>query len=83
MEVEPPLEASGKRNWRSIMSTHDEFPCHCLLQIWWYPERSNLVLIWDCGELHGFTRLITAHNDSDSGSYDGDTMAGSSCEREQ
>ena len=28
MEVEPLLEASGKRNWRSIMSTHDEFPCH-------------------------------------------------------
>ena len=51
MEVELLLEASGKRNWRSIMSTHDEFPCHCLLQTWWYPGRSNLVLIWDCGEL--------------------------------
>ena len=33
--------------------------------------------------LHGLTRLITAHNGGDSGSYDGDTMAGSSCEREQ
>ena len=32
MEVEPLLEASGKRNWRSIMLTHGEFPCHCLLQ---------------------------------------------------
>ena len=51
MEVEPQLEASGKRNWRSIMLTHDEFPCHCLLQTWWYPGRSNLVLIWDCGEM--------------------------------
>ena len=51
MEVEPLLEASGKRNWRGIMSTHDECPCHCLLQTWWYPGRSNLVLIWDCGEL--------------------------------
>ena len=51
IEVKPLLEASRKRNWRSIMSTHDEFPCHCLLQTWWYPERSNLVLIWDCGEL--------------------------------
>ena len=51
MEVEPLLEAWGKRNWRSIMSTHDEFPCYCLLQTWWYPGRSNLVLIWDCGEL--------------------------------
>ena len=51
MEVEPLLEASGKRNWRSIMLTHDEFPCHCLLQTWWYPKRSNLVLIWDSGEL--------------------------------
>ena len=64
MEVEPLLEASGKRNWRSIMSTHDEFPCHCLLQTWWYPGRSNLV----------FTRFITAHDDSDSGSYDGDWL---------
>ena len=52
MEVEPLLEALEKRNWRSIMLTHDEFPCHCLLQTWWYPGRSNLVLIWDCGELH-------------------------------
>ena len=51
MEVESLLEASGKRNWRSIMSTHDEFPCPCLLQTWWYPGRSNPVLIWDCGEL--------------------------------
>ena len=50
-EVELPLVASGKRNWRSVMSTHDEFPCHCLLQALWYPARSNLVLIWDCGEL--------------------------------
>ena len=31
MEVEPLLEGLGKRNWRNIMSTHDEFPCHCLL----------------------------------------------------
>ena len=51
MEVEPLLEASGKRNWRSILSTHDEFSCHCLLQTCWHPGRSNLVLIWDCREL--------------------------------
>ena len=51
MEVKPLLEASGKRNWRSIMLTHEEFPCHFLLQTWWYPGRSNLVLIWDSGEL--------------------------------
>ena len=51
MEVEPLLEASAKRNWRSIMLKHDKFPCHCLLQTWWYPKRSNLVLIWDSGEL--------------------------------
>ena len=30
-----------------------------------------------------FTRLVTAHNDSERGSNDGDTTAGSSCEREQ
>ena len=51
MKVDPLLEFSGERNWRSIMLTHDEFACHCLLQTWWYPERSNLVLIWDSGEL--------------------------------
>ena len=33
------------------MLTHDVFPCHCLLQTWWYPKRSNLVLIWDSGDL--------------------------------
>ena len=51
IEVEPIMEASGKLNWRSIMSTHHKFPCHCLLQTWWYPGRSNLVLLWVCGEL--------------------------------
>ena len=51
MEVKSLLEPWGKRNWRSIMSTHDEFPCHCLLQTWWYPGPSNLVLIRDCGDL--------------------------------
>ena len=51
IEVNTLLESSGKRNWRSIIMTHGEFPCHCLLQTWWYPGRSNLVLIWDCGEL--------------------------------
>ena len=51
MEGEPPLEMSGKRNWRSIILTQDEFPCHCLLQTWWYPGHSNLVSTWDSGEL--------------------------------
>ena len=81
MEVEPLLEASGKRNWRSIMSTHDEFPFHCLLQTWWYSGRSNLVLIWDSGELLSMglpnsSRPITIM-------IVGVMMAGSSCEREQ
>ena len=31
MKVEPLIEASGHGDWRSIMLTHDEFPCHCLL----------------------------------------------------
>ena len=33
------------------MLTHDDFTCRCLLQTWWYPGRSNLVLIWDSKEL--------------------------------
>ena len=51
MKVEPLLEASGKRYSRCIMMTHDEFPCLCLLQTWCYPKRSNLMLIWDSGEM--------------------------------
>ena len=67
------------------MLTHDEFTCHCLLQTRWYPERSSLVLICDSGELlsMGLPDSSRSHNDSDSGSYDGDTMAGGSCERKQ
>ena len=50
MEVKPLLEASRKCNWRSLILTHDEFPCQCLLQTWWYPGRRDLVLICDSGE---------------------------------
>ena len=67
------------------MLTHDEFPCHCLLQTWWYPKRSNLMLIWDSGEL-----LSMGLPDSSQpiiivivGGYVGETMAGGSCERKQ
>ena len=51
MELEPLLEASGERNPRSINLTHGECPCHCLAQTVWYPEHSNLCLIWDVEEL--------------------------------
>ena len=47
MEFEPLLEASGERNLRSINLTHGKSPCHCLAQTVWYPEHSNLCLIWD------------------------------------
>ena len=47
MELEPLLEASGERNLRSIDITHGECPCHCLAQTVWYPEHSNLCLVWD------------------------------------
>ena len=68
MEVELLLEASAKRTWSSIMLTHDEFPSHGLV----------LIGLWRAA-LHGFTRLITAHNYSDSWRYDGGMMAESSC----
>ena len=61
MEVVPLLEASEKHNWRSTMSTHDEFPCHCLLQTWWYPGRSKLVLIWNCRELLSMSLPDSSH----------------------
>ena len=51
IEVQPLLETFGCRNWRSIMLTHDEFSWRCLLQTWWHPARSNLVLFRDAGEL--------------------------------
>ena len=47
MEFEPLLEASGERNLRSNNLTHGECSCHCLAQKVWYPEHSNLCLIWD------------------------------------
>ena len=47
MELEPLIEASGERNRRSINQTHGECPCHCLAHTVWYPELSNLCLIWD------------------------------------
>ena len=43
------------------MLTHDEFPCHCLLQTRWYPGRSNLVLIWDSGELLSMSLRDSSH----------------------
>ena len=51
MKFEPLLEASGERNLRSINLTHGECPCHCLAQTVWYPEHSNLCLIWDVQEI--------------------------------
>ena len=46
MELESLLEASGERNLRSIEITHRECSSHCLVQTVWYPERSNLCLVW-------------------------------------
>ena len=51
MELEPLLEASGELNLRSIEITHGECPCHCLAQTVWYPEHSNLCLVWDVKEI--------------------------------
>ena len=51
MELEPLLEASGERNLRSIEITHGECPCHCLAHTVWYPEHTNLCLVWDVEEI--------------------------------
>ena len=51
MEVEPLPEASGKRSWRSIMLTHDKIPVPLFATNMLVSGRSNLVLIWDSGEL--------------------------------
>ena len=46
MEFEPLLEAAGERNLRVINLKYGGYPCHCLAQIVWHPEQSNLYLIW-------------------------------------
>ena len=51
MKFEPLLEASGESTLRSINLTPGECPCHCLAQTVWYPEHSNLCLIWDVEEI--------------------------------
>ena len=51
MQFEPLLEASGERNLRSINLAHGYYPCHCLVQTVWYPEKSNLYLVWDLEEI--------------------------------
>ena len=51
MELEPLLEASGERNLRSINLTPGDCSVHCLAQTVWYPEHSNLCLIWDVEEV--------------------------------
>ena len=50
MELKPLLEASGERNLRNIEITHGE----CLAQTVYYPEHSNLCLVWDVEKIHSF-----------------------------
>ena len=46
-ELEPLLEASGKRNLRSIDLTNGDCPAQRV----WYPDHANLCLIWDVEEI--------------------------------
>ena len=57
MELEPLLEASGERNLRSIEITHGECRCHCLAQTKWYPEHTNLCLVWDVEKIRSIGLL--------------------------
>ena len=50
MELEPLLEASGERNLWSIKLTHGDYSSFCVAQSAWYPEESNICLIWDVEE---------------------------------
>ena len=50
MEFEPLLEAWVELNLPRINMTHRECPCHCLAHTVWYPEHSNLCLLWDVEE---------------------------------
>ena len=57
MEFEPLLEALGERNLRRINLTHGECPCHYLAQTVWYPEHSNLCLVWEVDEIRSIGLL--------------------------
>ena len=62
MEIESLWIASGYRTWRNILLTHGEYPCHCLVQTFWYPKRAKLVLVWDAGELFSMRLPDQAQN---------------------
>ena len=51
MDIEPLLISSGYGTWRNVLLSHGKYPCHCLVQTFWYPKRANLVMTWDAGEL--------------------------------
>ena len=65
MEIETLLVASGYRTWRNILITHEKYPCHCLAQMFWYPKRANLVLVWDAEDLCSMG--LTVENEARSG----------------
>ena len=65
-EVEPLLGASGYRNRRNILMTHGKYPCHCLAQTLWYPQRESGVSMGRGGVvLHGVARPKPASVDCD------------------
>ena len=51
MEFEPLLKNFGEHNLRSINLPNGDYPCHCLAQTVWYPEKSNFCLLWDVEEI--------------------------------
>ena len=51
MESESLLEAFEKRIIRSINLKHGHYPCPCVAQTVWYPEKSNPYLIEDVEEI--------------------------------
>ena len=57
MWFEPLLEASGERNQPSFNLTYRDYPCHCVTETVWYPEKSNLCSIWDVEEIRSIGLL--------------------------
>ena len=55
MESESLLDASGKRVIRSINLKQGHYPCHCVAQTVWYPEKSSPCQIWDVEEIRAIS----------------------------
>ena len=59
MEIETLVVTSGYRTWRNIMESDimESIRFAAWPQMFWYPKRANLVLVWDAEDLYSMGLL--------------------------